>query len=223
MSNHELRGLFTSMSGEERPPESAATREQRRARIVSQLRRQHVELVHDRASMRGPRQRIVVLLVAAAAAVAATAFAGVAGVGPLASLRARTEEPPPLPERSRAAPPEPARSVAELQSALPQHSVPARPAHEAGRGLEAINALFADAKRARREGRNADALSLCDELLTKYPGSVLAEDARVERFRALARLGRTADAGRAAAQYLKRYPTGFAAAEAAALARPAAP
>jgi len=241
MSRHDLGDLFSSMSGEERPPEGAATREQRRARIVSQLRQQHVELVHDRAGVRERRRRVVVVLVAAAVAVVGTAFAGVAGVGPFASLHARLQESPPLPERSQAAPRvpvsspplvpfvvapasrEPAQPAAESQVRSPQQAAPAQRPHDDRQRLEAINALFADAKHARREGRNADALSLCEELLAKYPGSVLAQDASVERFRALARLGRSADASRAAAQYLKRYPSGFAAAEAAELARPAVP
>jgi hypothetical protein len=86
-------------------------------------------------------------------------------------------------------------------------------AHE----LELQNQLFADAKRARREHRDAEGLALCQELLTKYPGSVLAQEAQVERFRALARLGRAAEARRYAAGYLASYPLGFAADEARAL------
>ena len=80
--------------------------------------------------------------------------------------------------------------------------------------LSAVNRLFADAKQARREHRDAEALSLLEQLLAKYPHSVLAHEASIERFRALARLGRTADAKRHAAAHLARYPGGYAEAEA---------
>jgi outer membrane protein assembly factor BamD (BamD/ComL family) len=83
-----------------------------------------------------------------------------------------------------------------------------------GASLEEVNRLFAEAKRARREHRDADALELLQRLLAKYPRSVLAHEASVERFRALARLGRTSEAQRYAEAYLAAYPKGFAADEA---------
>jgi outer membrane protein assembly factor BamD (BamD/ComL family) len=102
--------------------------------------------------------------------------------------------------------------------------VSARPRPEAKSGLtttaelEEVNRLFVEAKRARREHRDADALNLLQQLLTKHSGSVLVHEATVERFRALARLGRTEEARRHAQAYLARYPSGFAADEARTLA-----
>jgi hypothetical protein len=51
-------------------------------------------------------------------------------------------------------------------------------------------------------------------LLQRFPGSPLVPDARVERFRALQRLGRTEEAARSARQYLAEQPDGFAREEA---------
>jgi ferric-dicitrate binding protein FerR (iron transport regulator) len=78
------------------------------------------------------------------------------------------------------------------------------------------NDLFARGSAARRHGDVQDALTAFDRLVAKYPACVLAESASVERMRLL----RTTAPARAvvtAEQYLARYPTGFARAEAEAI------
>jgi len=76
--------------------------------------------------------------------------------------------------------------------------------------LSEQNKLFQAAMDARRRGDNARALALLNQLLARYPGSPLEQDARVERFRALKRLGRGEQATRAARRYLADHPEGFA-------------
>ncbi len=72
------------------------------------------------------------------------------------------------------------------------------------------NRLFQAAMDARRRGDDARALALLNQLLGRYPGSPLEQDARVERFRALKRLGRGDEATSAARRYLADHPQGFA-------------
>jgi hypothetical protein len=79
--------------------------------------------------------------------------------------------------------------------------------------LGAQNNLFAQAVAAKRGGDVPGAIAILDRFLTKYPASPLTESVMVERIRLL----RSADpalAVSAAAQYLGRYPNGFARAEA---------
>ena len=82
------------------------------------------------------------------------------------------------------------------------------------------NRLFAAAMAAKGEGRDGDTVRLLGELLGRYPGSPLAQEARVERFRALSRLGRSDEAAREARRYLAEYPGGFARDEARGVALP---
>jgi hypothetical protein len=84
------------------------------------------------------------------------------------------------------------------------------------------NRLYQSALEARRRGDDARAVVLLDELLTRFPGSPLAQEARVERVRALAKLGRAGDAAVEARRYLADYPDGFAREEARERAIPAA-
>jgi hypothetical protein len=75
------------------------------------------------------------------------------------------------------------------------------------------NALLREAMNLRRSRQYGRAVALLDELLAGYPGSPLAETARVERLRALRAMG---DSGRLhieAERYLKDYPAGHARAE----------
>ena len=73
--------------------------------------------------------------------------------------------------------------------------------------------LFARAAAAGREGSANQALQLYSELLSRFPGSALAESAVVSRMRLLA--GSRPDAARTEARhYLNRYPRGFASREA---------
>ena len=113
--------------------------------------------------------------------------------------------------------------MARVRAERPADSrAPKAPADKV-RELELVNRLFADAKRARREHRDADALALLNELLVGYPRSQLAHEASVERFRTLSRLGRDAEARRRAEGYLAAYPKGFAVEEARALLEPRTP
>jgi hypothetical protein len=79
-------------------------------------------------------------------------------------------------------------------------------------------ALLAAARKASLSGSYATAVSDLERLLELYPTSILAQNARVEHFRALKHLGRGAEARRAALKYLGDYPSGFARDEARALA-----
>jgi len=76
-------------------------------------------------------------------------------------------------------------------------------------GLAAANDLFAAAARAQREHRPDEALRLFSRLIDLAPQGPLAEGAAAQRMKLLA----TTDPGaarRAAADYLARYPDGFA-------------
>jgi len=84
------------------------------------------------------------------------------------------------------------------------------------------NRLYRQALDARNSGDEARAIALLDSLIARHPGSPLRQEAEVERFRALSRIGRTTEAVRAARRYLSDYETGFARDEAEALALPSA-
>jgi hypothetical protein len=71
---------------------------------------------------------------------------------------------------------------------------------------------------ARRESDDGRALALFEQLLSDSPDTPLAQEARVERFRTLKRMGQHDVAGREARRYLADFPGGFATKEARALA-----
>jgi len=79
------------------------------------------------------------------------------------------------------------------------------------------NALLQTALDARRHGNDAAAIASLDKLISKYPGSPLIQDARVERMRAYERSGRHAEAVTEAGRYLADFPNGSARDEAKAL------
>jgi ferric-dicitrate binding protein FerR (iron transport regulator) len=79
------------------------------------------------------------------------------------------------------------------------------------------NDLFDDAMRRKRGGDASGALAKLDRLLAEYPGGPLSESASAERMRVLASSDRSRALG-AAREYLRRYPRGFARAEAEAIA-----
>jgi hypothetical protein len=79
------------------------------------------------------------------------------------------------------------------------------------------NLLLASARKAALGGDDVKAIAQLERLLQLYPRSILAQNASVERFRALGRLGRHDDARKAATRYLSEYPDGFAQDEARAL------
>jgi hypothetical protein len=80
--------------------------------------------------------------------------------------------------------------------------------------LAAQNRLLEAAELAQKSGMPGLALQRLDALIARYPDADLAHNARVERFRVLARMGRQSDAAAAARAYLDRHPSGFARQEA---------
>ena len=114
-----------------------------------------------------------------------------------------TDAPAPTATEARSASP---RAVDPIHIAAPTSSVSPSPAST----LADQNRLLQSALAARREGRDGDALARLDELLRAHPSSPLAQEARVERFRALERLGRHDEAVAEARAYLTTYPDGFA-------------
>jgi hypothetical protein len=90
-------------------------------------------------------------------------------------------------------------------------------AQRASSSLAEQNDLFAQAVAAKRRGATAEAIAGFDRFLARYPASPLAESATVERMRLL-RANDPARATGAAKQYLVHYPSGFARAEAEAIA-----
>ena len=227
----ELDLLFDEMANEAAPSELAGSEARRRQRAIGGMRAMHRSLTEERACEPRRRRRYIWIGVAAAMALAGTALAAARGALQFSFATQRPERSPAIRSESKPA-------AETIGSALPvvvqpeagSSSPPTLPAptpvtnalqrSEAKPGrtqtaeLEEVNRLFVEAKRARREHRDADALNLLQQLLTKHPGSVLAHEASVERFRTLARLGRTEEAQRYARAYVARYPTGFAADEA---------
>ena len=86
--------------------------------------------------------------------------------------------------------------------------------------LREQNALYRAALDARNAGRDDRAVALLSQLLSQFPQSPLAQEAKVERFRALRRLGRDDEASQAARRYLAEYGDGFARDEAREAALP---
>lgn len=98
-----------------------------------------------------------------------------------------------------------------------------RPASESGpvassttadsgeRSLLALqNRLLEQALKKARSGRQNEALTDLERLLHDHPRSPLTQSVRVEHFRLLRELGKTAQAAREARRYLSDYPNGFA-------------
>jgi hypothetical protein len=106
----------------------------------------------------------------------------------------------------------------ERSSGVPPRSVrSAAPRAEAQRDTGTLaeeNALFHEALRSRNLGEDARAVQLFTTLLSQYPRTTLSQEAKVERFRALGRLGKSQQAAESARRYLAEHPGGFAQAEA---------
>jgi hypothetical protein len=79
--------------------------------------------------------------------------------------------------------------------------------------IAAQNGRYAEALRAKREGDVGGALRRFGDLLAAYPHGPLTESVMVQRMNLLQTIGGAA-ASRAAADYLARFPDGFARAEA---------
>ncbi|HEX9618823.1 MAG TPA: FecR domain-containing protein [Polyangiaceae bacterium] len=113
----------------------------------------------------------------------------------------------------------PEEAFVERSSRVPPRSVrSAAPRAEAqrdtGTTLAEENALFHEALRSRNQGEDARAVQLFTTLLSQYPRTTLSQEAKVERFRALGRLGKSQQAAESARRYLAEHPGGFAQAEA---------
>lgn len=85
--------------------------------------------------------------------------------------------------------------------------------------LSLQNDAFESAVRAQQRGDWAGALERYRDFIRRFPASPLTQNARVEVMRLLAHTNRTA-AAKAAADYLERYPSGFATEEAERLSTP---
>jgi hypothetical protein len=88
------------------------------------------------------------------------------------------------------------------------------PLSEKRSSLAAENSLLQAAMAARQKGDARRAADLAAELVARYPASPLAEEARVERMRALVGTGDPRAAEADARAYLADYPRGFARQEA---------
>jgi hypothetical protein len=104
--------------------------------------------------------------------------------------------------------PEPARASARVD---------ASPRDKSGT-LAEENKMFQDALDARNRGDDARAAESFARLVARFPRSKLAEEAEVERLRALKRLGQLSSAASEARRYLATHPLGFARDEARGIA-----
>jgi hypothetical protein len=230
-SDPDLNRLFQDMASQSTTPEPADDKARRRQRAIGGMRALHRGLLDDRIRNQRARRFWSLGLVAAAVALCGTALAGhwldfgnqrTPAPPKPASVVAQSSVSPlrPTPSATRIEPlAEPASPLGLGTTALPASA----PSKVASNELAEVNRLFAEAKLARREHRDADALASLERLQAKHGGSVLAQEAAVERFRALARLGRSAEARRFARQYLTSYPNGFAESEARRLLEGEAP
>lgn len=111
-----------------------------------------------------------------------------------------------------------ARSAPTSPSATPAVAIPAIPASD----LAAQNDLFAAAVEAKKEGRRSEAVRLFGKLVSENPLGPLLESATVQRMKLLAAIDAQVGA-RAAADYLARFPSGFARPDAEKLVARSAP
>jgi hypothetical protein len=123
------------------------------------------------------------------------------------SALVRVSEPPP---RAPESPP----TAASAPSAPPADAPPEASAEAASSTLSAENQLFRSAAEAERAGDVPAALGKLSQLLESFPRSPIAQNALARKFRLLAQGGRSAEAARAAADYLQAFPQGFAEREA---------
>lgn len=93
-------------------------------------------------------------------------------------------------------------------SALPASSLPAKPPATDDDTLEKEARILADARSASQNHDGARALALLDEHARAFPHGWLASERDAERVLVLCRMGRQAEATRAAASFLEGRPKG---------------
>ena len=153
-----------------------------------------------------------------------TGVVSVASGGHESFLTAGMEWSSPLPTTQKASEPTrvAAASTAPVENAGAPKAAPHPSHHEEAAApksrLGEENQLLSSAIAASRSGDYAGAVATLNDLLRRFPSTTLAQEAHVERFRALAHSGDNAAAAREARQYLALYPDGFAREEAKALA-----
>jgi ferric-dicitrate binding protein FerR (iron transport regulator) len=116
--------------------------------------------------------------------------------------------PPPAPVTEAPAPAGPEKTVSERRGRKLAQRRPATPPSPSE--LAEQNRLLEAAELAQRSGMSRLAVERLERLITRYPDSELAHNARVERFRVLERSGQHPAAVGAARAYLERHPDGFA-------------
>jgi hypothetical protein len=107
------------------------------------------------------------------------------------------------------APAEPVVAEAPAEEPAPVEAPPPLTKSE----LAAQNDLFASAVRAKRRGHGSQAVRIFERFSREYPNSPLTESAVAQRMKLLGVIDSVA-ARRAATDYLSRYPSGFARADA---------
>jgi hypothetical protein len=241
----ELDALLSELADTEPEPRDELSERARRRRVAAVIddRIARHEQPEPRAA-RAPRRTWLLLGAAAAVLLSASVVLSFRqrslalleperwGASPRPQTPALAPAPaqPPLespPQRPPARSPERARAVASRVEAATSSRAEAAggvPSGSASSGvsptgatLGAQNDLFQSAVRSQRRGDDEGALAQFDALLTRFPDAPLAADARVRKFRTLARLGRSTEARAAASDYVTRHPEGFARSEAQAL------
>jgi len=136
-----------------------------------------------------------------------------------AKPKAVAEQAPPT--TGKAAPGKGAKSVIDARESAPVRSsrkASARPSKASDSAdsstLGEENRMFLLALEARNRGDDRAAVESFGAMLAKYPSGKLAEEARIERMRALTRLGDATKAAAEARRYLARHASGFAREEA---------
>ncbi|HEY1536371.1 MAG TPA: hypothetical protein VGF76_20265, partial [Polyangiaceae bacterium] len=129
----------------------------------------------------------------------------------------------PEPEAAPVSLPEPlansrAGAAPAVTTSLARPPTLARGARVSESTLAEENRLYAQALTHAGAGELSPALTDLATLIERYPGSPLAQNARVERFRLLQQSGNGSAAAQEARRYLSEYPNGFARSEARRLA-----
>jgi ferric-dicitrate binding protein FerR (iron transport regulator) len=171
----------------------------------------------------GPATRVRVTAGVVSVSAAGSETVLTAGMEWVSTVAPRTELPAPAPTAPAATTTSagPTTPVPERRSAPSAGAAAPSATHGAAAPVSRLgeeNRLLAAAIAASKAGDHAGAVSTLDDLLHRFPASALAQEAHVERFRALAHGGNTAAAAREARLYLALYPDGFAREEARSLA-----